>query len=66
MEYITVKLAKTIKMAEPEIAEVKNIKATAPVITIQDRLAEKTNELIGEIEGYYDLMSQKQATAKKS
>ncbi len=65
IEYITVKLAKTIKMAEPEIAEIKNAKATEPVITIQDRLAEKTNELIGEIEGHYDLMSQKQATDLK-
>ena len=65
IEYINAKLAKAIEMVEPEVAEVQSAKATAPVITIQDRLAEKTNELIGEIEGHYDLMMQKQTTDLK-
>lgn len=65
IEYINAKLAKAIEMVEPEVAEVQSAKATASVITIQDRLAEKTNELIGEIEGHYDLMMQKQTTDLK-
>lgn len=42
--------------AEEEVPVAKL--ATAPRVTIQDRLNEKASELIGEIEGWYDDMTQ--------
>jgi hypothetical protein len=36
--------------------------ATDKKVTIQDRLQEKTSELIGEVEGYYDLVVKNQKT----
>jgi hypothetical protein len=48
-------IAKAIAGAEPETLEVKvDDKAKAYVPTIQDRLNEKTSEIIGELEGIFD------------
>lgn len=51
-------VAKAIAGAEPEVLEVKvDDKAKAYVPTIQDRLNEKTSEIIGELEGIFDDIS---------
>lgn len=52
--YVTKSITEAINQAEPEkVVEVaKAVETYKP--TIQDRLAEKTSELIGELEGYYD------------
>ena len=54
-EYIVSEIAKAIKEAEPEVVEnvpVNAFKVASP--TIQDRLNEKTSEIIGELEGHFD------------
>lgn len=53
--FVKSSIAEAIKQAEPEVVE--QVKDTKPEVykpTIQDRLAEKTSELIGELEGMYD------------
>lgn len=52
--YVTKSITEAINQAEPEkVVEVaKAVETYKP--TIQDRLAEKTSELIGELEGHYD------------
>lgn len=52
--YVTKSITEAINQAEPEkvVEVVKAVETYKP--TIQDRLAEKTSELIGELEGYYD------------
>jgi hypothetical protein len=44
----------SVKTAEPEVEEVVVDKVKAYVPTIQDRLNEKTSEIIGELEGIFD------------
>jgi hypothetical protein len=57
--YIDTKIQAVIASAEPEDTDIKTPAAVAQAPTIQDRLLEKTNELIGEIEWYYDEVIQK-------
>ena len=50
--YLKQTIAQAITEAEP--VQVEEVKAPSLVITIQDRLNEKTSLTIGELEGYYD------------
>jgi len=55
IEFIVNSVMEVVAQAEPEVVEVS--KGDAPkayVPTIQDRLNEKTSEIIGELEGIYD------------
>ena len=55
IEFLKQCIQEAISKAEPEVAEVINTpEQVANKPTIQDRLAEKTSELIGELEGHYD------------
>jgi len=56
IEFITEAINKSIGLAEPEdtVVETAEEKPKAYVPTIQDRLNEKTAEIIGELEGHYD------------
>ena len=55
IEFIIDSVQEVIDKAEPEVVEtVEGDKPKAYVPTIQDRLNEKTSELIGELEGIYD------------
>lgn len=56
LSYLKDAIARSIKSADAEevVVEVKDAVAKPYVPTIQDRLNEKTSELIGEIEGHYD------------
>ena len=55
IEFLKETILEAIKDAEPEVVEtVAGDKPKAYVPTIQDRLNEKTSELIGELEGMYD------------
>ena len=55
IEFLQESVLNAINLAEPEVVEtVVEDKAKAYVPTIQDRLNEKTSELIGELEGKYD------------
>jgi hypothetical protein len=59
VEYITSCIARVIKEADPEAVE--EVKEDAPKVaapTIQDRLNEKTSEVIGELEGHFDEVTQ--------
>lgn len=57
IEFLTEVITSAINDAEPEVVEtVADNKPKAYVPTIQDRLNEKTSELIGELEGMYDDM----------
>lgn len=59
LTYLTNSINEAIRDAEPEKIEVVATKMAEPYKpTIQDRLAEKTSELIGELEGYYDEIDQ--------
>jgi len=59
LTYLTNSINEAIRDAEPEKIEVVATKMAQPYKpTIQDRLAEKTSELIGELEGYYDEIDQ--------
>jgi hypothetical protein len=54
-EFVLKSLREAIESAEPELAEVvKNNVPETYKPTIQDRLAEKTSEIIGELEGIFD------------
>ena len=52
LDYIINAIRGSINAAEPEVTETVKVEAYKP--TIQDRLNEKTSELIGELEGQYD------------
>lgn len=57
VEFLTEVITSAINDAEPEVVEIVAVdKPKAYVPTIQDRLNEKTAELIGELEGMYDDM----------
>lgn len=57
IEFLKESVLAAINTAEPEVVEtVADDKPKAYVPTIQDRLNEKTSELIGELEGKYDDM----------
>ena len=57
LEYIIENIRKSINLAGAEEIEVTENKPKAYVPTIQDRLNEKTSELLGELEGQYDELS---------
>jgi len=52
LDYITDNIRAAINEAEPEVTETVRGEVYKP--TIQDRLNEKTNELLGQLEGQYD------------
>jgi hypothetical protein len=55
IEFLTSSIQSAINSADPETIEVvAEAKVEVYKPTIQDRLNEKTSEIIGEIEGYYD------------
>ena len=54
IEFIIDSVMKVVAQAEPEEVEADDGKPKAYVPTIQDRLNEKTSEIIGELEGIYD------------
>jgi hypothetical protein len=51
-------IAEVLAKSEPEVVAVAVDKPKAYVPTIQDRLAERTGEIIGELEGIFDDVSQ--------
>lgn len=54
IEFIIDSVMKVVEQAEPEEVEVADGAPKAYVPTIQDRLNEKTSEIIGDLEGIYD------------
>jgi len=55
IEFLDKCILEAIAGAEPEVQEVvAEVKETYRAPTIQDRLNEKTSEIIGELEGHYD------------
>jgi hypothetical protein len=52
LEYLKNSIVQAIAEAEP--VRVDEVKAPTQIVTIQDRLNEKTSQTIGELEGYYD------------
>jgi hypothetical protein len=54
IDFLKEAIGEAIKLAEPEEVEVATTKAEVYRPTIQDRLNEKTSEIIGELEGVYD------------
>ena len=54
IDFLKEAIAKCIELAEPEVEETKTTTAEVYRPTIQDRLNEKTSEIIGELEGIYD------------
>jgi len=54
IEFLHKCLVEAIANAEPEVVNISTPEVLAYRPTIQDRLNEKTSELIGTIEGYYD------------
>ena len=67
VEFMTECIQKAINALEPEVAvvveDVKKVEAYKP--TIQDRLNEKTSEVIGELEGLYDEVTLKNKVSTK-
>jgi hypothetical protein len=58
IEFIVEAINRSIALASPEDIESVAVEVAKPYVpTIQDRLAEKTSEIIGELEGKYDLVS---------
>jgi len=53
-DFLKEAIAKSIELAEPEVVEVVIDKIEVYRPTIQDRLNEKTSEILGELEGMYD------------
>lgn len=53
-DFLKEAIAKSIELAEPEEVEVKTDRVEVYRPTIQDRLNEKTSEILGELEGIYD------------
>lgn len=59
MQFLREQIADLLAQSEPEVVEVAVAdKPKAHVPTIQDRLNERTSELIGELEGVFDDVSQ--------
>jgi len=54
IEFLDECILKAIDGADPEVVEVVEEKVVVKAPTIQDRLNEKTSEIIGELEGHYD------------
>lgn len=54
IDFLKEAIVKSIELAEPEVEETKTTTAEVYRPTIQDRLNEKTSEIIGELEGIYD------------
>ena len=55
IDFLSTAIREAINLAEPEpVEEVKTNKVEVYKPTIQDRLNEKTSEIIGELEGVYD------------
>lgn len=55
IEFLKSSIRESINLAEPEVVDiVKTPEQVVKAPTIQDRLQEKTGEIIGEIEGIYD------------
>ena len=54
IEFLDECILKAIDGADPEVVEVVEEKVVVRAPTIQDRLNEKTSEIIGELEGHYD------------
>lgn len=52
--YILQKVRKVIASAPDVVKEVKSVLRETQQPTIQDRMAEKTSEVLGELEGHYD------------
>jgi hypothetical protein len=66
MEFMREQIAEVLAQSEPEVIEVAAAdKPKAYVPTIQDRLNERTSELIGELEGVFDDVSQGIANSTK-
>ena len=66
MEFMREQIAEVLAQSEPEVVEtVTADKPKAYVPTIQDRLNERTSELIGELEGVFDDVSQGIANSVK-
>jgi hypothetical protein len=66
IEFLKETILEAIKDAEPEVVETAEAdKPKAYVPTIQDRLNEKTSELIGELEGMFDEVVANTATKFK-
>lgn len=65
VEFMTECIQKAIAALEPEVVveDVKKVEAYKP--TIQDRLNEKTSEVIGELEGLYDEVTLKNKVSTK-
>ena len=54
IDFLKEAIAKCIELAEPEVEETKTTTAEVYRPTIQDRLNEKSSEIIGELEGIFD------------
>jgi hypothetical protein len=66
MQFLREQIAYILEQSEPEVVEkVSTDKPKAHVPTIQDRLNERTSELIGELEGVFDDVSLGVKTATK-
>jgi hypothetical protein len=66
MQFLREQIADLLEQSEPEVVEVATAdKPKAYVPTIQDRLNERTSELIGELEGVFDDVSQGIANSTK-
>ena len=58
LAFLKAQIAEVLELAEPEVVEVEaKDRPKAYVPTIQDRLNEKTSEIIGELEGVFDDVS---------
>jgi hypothetical protein len=53
-DFLKEAIGEAVKLAEPEAVEVTTTKVEVYRPTIQDRLSERTSEILGEIEGVYD------------
>ena len=66
MQFMREQIAEVLAQSEPETVEaVTSDRSKAYVPTIQDRLNERTSELIGELEGVFDDVSQGIANSTK-
>lgn len=65
MQFMREQIAEVLAQSEPEVIEVAVDRPKAYVPTIQDRLNERTSELIGELEGVFDDVSQGIANSTK-
>jgi hypothetical protein len=55
--FLKEQISEVLAKSEPEVVEIAVDKPKAYVPTIQDRLSEKTSEIIGELEGVFDDVS---------